>query len=238
MRKVLLLLVVGVLFTGVAHASDYAAFTRDLIQPYDYFKKALSLTSKKENAEKAKVAIASFVETWGVLASKYADDVPAPFAGISDFPTRIKRPVEVGRQAAEYLKAGNVGRAHTVLEEVRYLMWEMRVKSGVVSLSDKANDFHEAMEIVLDHAAAAKEKEDAQRVYERYAAWFLIKWDDMANASDIVSVKKSFDPAFADGRKAITGYLESLKQGDVAMAKKLSGSVKNAYKGVWGLDNR
>ncbi|MBI5483918.1 MAG: hypothetical protein HY888_05600 [Deltaproteobacteria bacterium] len=112
------------------------------------------------------------------------------------------------------------------------------MKSGIVSLSDKANDFHKAMEIVLDHAAAAKEKEDAQRVYERYAAWLLIKWDDMANASDITAVKNAFDPAFADGRKAIAGYLETLKQGDLAMAKKQSGNVKNAYKKVWGLDNR
>lgn len=238
MRKVLLLLIVGVLCAGVTHASEYAVFTRDLIQPYDYFKKSLSLTSKKEDAEKAKIAIASFVDAWGVLAAKYADDVPAPFAVISDFSVRIKRPVEVGKQAAEYLKAGNVGRAHTVLEEVRYLMWEMRVKSGVVSLSDKANDFHEAMEIVLDHTAAAKETEDAQHVYERYAAWLLIKWDDLANASDIASVKKAFEPAFTDGRTVIVNYLDTLKKGEVALAKKQSGTVKNAYKKVWALDNR
>lgn len=86
----------------------------------------------------------------GVLfAAKYANDVPKPFAGIRDFSTRIKRPVAVGKQATEYLAAGNVGHAHTVLEEVSYLMWEMRVNSAVVSLSDEANDFHEAMEIVL-----------------------------------------------------------------------------------------
>jgi hypothetical protein len=238
MKNVLLLLVAGILFAGSAHASEYAAFTRDLIKPYDHFKKSLSLTSKKEDAEKAKVSIAAFIETWGVLAAKYANDVPAPLAGISDFSTRIKRPVEVGRQAAEYLKAGNVSRAHTVLEEVRYLMWEMRVKSGISSLSDKANDFHEAMEILLEQTAAAKEPEDVQRVYERYAAWFLIKWEDHANATDIVSVKKAFDPAFVEGRLAITSYLDALKKGDVAGAKKLTGGVKSAYKKLWSLDNQ
>ena len=238
MRKVIVLLLAGVLCAGGAHASEYAAFTRDLVQPYDFYKKSLSLTSKKEDAEKAKAAIASFIDTWEKFSATYAADVPKPFAGISDFPTRIKRPVAVGRQAAEYLKAGNVGRAHTVLEEVRYLMWEMRVKSGIVSLSDKANDFHEAMEVVLDHAAAAKEPEDAQRVFERYGAWFLIKWDDMANAPDTASVKKAFDPAFEEGRKTVVAWLDALKQGDTATAKKLSGSVKGAYKKVWMLDNR
>ena len=238
MKKVLLFLVVGVMVSGMAHASEYSAFTRDLVQPYDYFKKSLSLTSKKEDIEKAKGAIASFVETWNTFAAKYAEDSPKQLAVIPDFSTKIKRPAEVGRQAAEYLKVGNVGRAHTALEEVRYLLWEMRVKSGIVSLSDKTNDFHEAMEIVLDHTAAAKDPEDAQRVHERYAAWFLIKWDDIANAADIESVKKPFDSAFQEGRKAVVAYLDTLKQGDVAGAKKLSGNVKGAYKKIWMLDNR
>ncbi len=238
MKKVIVLFVAGVLFAGAAQASEYAAFTRDLVQPYDFYKKSLSLTSKKEDAEKAKAAIASFIETWEPFANTYAADVPKPFTGIRDFSGKIKRPVAVGRQAAEYLKGGNIGRAHTVLEEVRYLMWEMRVASGIVSLSDKANDFHEAMEVVLSSAAAAKEPEDAQRVYERYGAWFLIKWNDMVNAPDTASVKKAFDPAFEEGRKTIMAYLDALKQGDAATAKKLSGSVKGAYKKVWMLDNR
>lgn len=238
MRKILLALVAGVMVTGMAHASEYSAFSNDMVRPYGYYKKSLSLTSKKEDAEKAKAAIASLIESWEPFAAKYAGDVPKQLTGINDFSSRIKRPVEVARQAAEYLKAGNVGRAHTVLEEIRYLMWEMRVKSGIVSLSDKTNDFHEVMEIVLDHAAAAKEPEDAQRVYERYAAWFLIKWDDLANATDIHPVRNAFDPAFHDGRKAVVAYLEALKHGDAAGAKKLSGSVKSAYKKVWSLDNK
>lgn len=238
MKKAILLIAAGVLFAGAAHASEYAAFTRDLVKPYDFYKKSLSLTSKKEDAEKARAAIASFIDTWEPFATTYAADVPKPFTGIRDFSGKIKRPVAVGRQAAEYLKAGNVGRAHTVLEEVRYLMWELRVTSGIISLSDKANDFHEAMEVILNSAAAAKEPEDAQRIYERYGAWFLIKWNDMANAPDTASVKQAFEPAFEEGRKTVVAYLDALKQGDAAAAKKLSGGVKGAYKKVWMLDNR
>ncbi len=238
MKKVLLLLVVGVLLAGESPASEYSVFTHDLVQPYDFFKQSLALTSKKENAEKAKSAITSFIETWKPFAAKYAEDIPKPFAGIRDFSSRIKRPVEIGKMAAEHLKSGDVGRAHTVLEEVRYLMWDMRVKSSIVSLSDKANDFHEAMEIVLGHAATAQEPADARKVFERYGAWFLIKWDDMLNAPDTESVKKDFDPAFADGRNTIVAFLDSLKQGKVAESRKLSGDVKSAYKKVWMLGSR
>ncbi len=237
MKIIVLSIVIGVMFSVTAGASEYSAFTNDMVKPYYHFKNAISLTSKKEDADKAKIAIAAFIEAWGTFAAKYADDMPNQLTGISDFSNRIKRPAEVGRIAADYLKNGNVGRAHTVLEEVRYLLWEMRVKSGIVSLSDKANDFHEAMEILLDHTAAAKEAEDAQHIYERYAAWFLIKWDDISNSADIASVKKTFDPAFIEGRKNILAYLDALKNGDLAGAKKLSGSVKGAYKKIWMLDN-
>lgn len=237
MKKWIALSVASLLFSSAVSASEYTAFTSDLIKPYDHFKKSLSLTSKKEDIDKAKVSVAAFVETWGELANKYANDTPNALASVSDFSSKIKRPVAVGKEAAAHLQAGNVKQAHEVLEEVRYLMWDMRIKSGIVSVSDKANDFHEAMEILLDLSNAAKEPADAHKIYERYAAWFLIKWDDMANASDIASVKVPFDAAFSDGRKAIIAYLDALKNGDSALAKKLSGGVKEGYKKVWGLDN-
>lgn len=237
MKKILALSVVSVMFCGMSYASEYSTFTKDLIKPYDHFKKSLSLTSKKEDIDKAKITVASFVETWSELASKYANDKPNALVGVNDFSSKINRPIAVGKEAASQLEAGNVKQAHEVLEEVRYLMWDMRIKSGIVSVSDKANDFHEAMEILLDLSNAAKEPSDAHKIYERYAAWFLIKWDDMANASDIASVKAPFDSAFADGRKAVVSYLEALKNGDLAAAKKFSGGVKEGYKKVWGLDN-
>jgi hypothetical protein len=60
----------------------------------------------------------------------------------------------------------------------------------------------------------------------------------MANADDIASVRKSFEPAFTEGRKTVVSYLDTLQQGDLTQVKKLSGSVKGAYKRVWMLDNQ
>jgi len=235
-KKTSLFVAIGIISATMSFASEYEAFTRDLAKPYSFYKKSLALTSKKDDADKAKVALTSFMESWGKLAAIYATDPPKKFAGIQDFAARIKRPVEVAKQSVDYLNAGNIGRAHTVLEEVRYLMWDMRVRSGIVSLADKANDFHEVMEVVFNQAALAKEPEDAQRVYERYAPWFLLKWDEQALAPDVTSVQKDFNPAFAEGRKNVVDYLEALKQGNPAEAKKRTGAVKNAYKSIWMLD--
>ena len=236
MKKICLIVAIGVLSATMSSASEYEAFTRDLVKPYSFYKKSLSLTSKKEDADKAKAALASFAESWGKFAAIYANDPPKKLAGVKDFAAIIKRPVEVAKQSADYLSAGNIGRAHTVLEEVRYLMWDMRVRSGIVSLADKANDFHEVMEVVFNQAALAQDPEDIQRVSERYAPWFLLKWDEQALASDIPSIQKEFNPAFVEGRKAVVDYLEALKQGNPIEAKKRSGAVKNAYKTIWMLD--
>jgi hypothetical protein len=219
-----------------ALASEYADFLRDAANPYGQYRQSLVLTSSKDNADKAQQAIAQFTQGWESVAEKYATDVPRPFAGITDYSAKIQRPVAVGKEAMALMKEGKVARAHAALEEVRYLLWDMRVRSGINSIADKSNDFHEAMEVVLDHAAAAKSADELMEVGERYAAWLSIKWEDHALAGDLAAIRKDFDPAFADGRKAVADYLNALRKGELEAAKKLSGGVKNAYKKLWALD--
>ena len=222
--------------TGSACASEYVDFLRDIASPYGHYRQSLVLTSSKENADKAQQAIAQFTLGWEAVAAKYAADAPRPLAGIADFSTKIQRPVAVGKEATALMKEGKVARAHAALEEVRYLLWDMRVRSGINSIADKSNDFHEAMEVVLDHATDARTPDELMAVGERYAAWLSIKWEDHALASDLTAIRKEFDPAFGDGRKAVADYLSALRKGDMEAAKKLSGGVKNAYKKVWALD--
>jgi len=219
-----------------ANASQYADFLRDATTPYGQYRQSLVLTSSKDNIDRSQQAIAQFTQGWEDVVAKYATDVPRPFAGIADFSTKLTRPVAVGKEALALMKEGKVARAHAVLEEVRYLLWGMRVGSGINSIADKANDFHEAMEVVLDHAGDAKTPEELMAVGERYGPWLSIKWDEHALAGDLSAIRKEFDTAFADGRKVITDYLSALRKGDLDAAKKLASGVKNAYKKVWGLN--
>jgi len=147
-----------------ANASQYADFLRDATTPYGQYRQSLVLTSSKDNIDRSQQAIAQFTQGWEDVVAKYATDVPRPFAGIADFSTKLTRPVAVGKEALALMKEGKVARAHAVLEEVRYLLWGMRVGSGINSIADKANDFHEAMEVVLDHAGDAKTPEELMAV--------------------------------------------------------------------------
>lgn len=222
--------------TNASAVSNYADFSRDLAVPYGHYRLSLALTNNQDNAYKALVAMDRFIAGWEGLAKRYADDPPAPFAGIADFPEKMSRPIAIGREAISLLKDGEVARAHLLLEEVRYLLWDMRIQARINSIADKANDFHEAMEVVFDRAAAAKNADDLAAVQRRYGAWLSIKWEEQAMAGDLESIRPEFETALAEGRTAIASYLAALHGGDAVAAGKLTGGVKNAYKKIWGLD--
>lgn len=239
MKTLMMYVAAGTLFCSTPlFASEYADFLRDTTMPYGHYRQSLSLTSGNDAVDKATQAVQQFVTGWETVAARYAGDPPKPFAANGDFPAQMKRPVAVGREALALLKEGRAARAHTVLEEVRYILWDLRVRAGINSITDRANDYHEAMEVILEHVGKAKDEDDLNDVAERYGAWLSIKWEELALASDLGAIRKEFDPAFAEGRKVIADYRATLRKGDVAAAKKMSGPIKGAYKKVWSLDPR
>ena len=217
-------------------ASDYAAFTKDLAAPYSEYKKSLSLTSKKEDAEKAQLAIAAFVSGWEKLAAKYGKDVPTVFAATKDFPAVIARPVAVGKEAQALVKNGDVKAAHAVLEEVRYLMWNLRATNRIVALADKANNFHEALESVLDRSEHAKESAGLLAVEERFGPWLAVSWEEIALAPASETSAPGFPVLLQDGRASIAALRAALRSGDRAAVKQQANAVKNAYKKVFFMD--
>lgn len=220
---------------GSVMASEYAVFTKDIVEPYSLYKRSLALTSKKKNQEKAIVVVQEFINSWGMLANKYANDVPDQLNQTVDFSGKINRPVTVGEEALEMLKAGKVKKAHLHMEEIRYSLWRMRVDAGIVSLNDKINDFHEAMEIVLDGITEDSSPEQLQHLGNRYGDWLAIKWADVGTENYSVEDKDSFVLVINDGQNAIANLVEILKKGNSTEAKNAGGKVKKSYKAVFFL---
>lgn len=220
---------------GLVMASEYAIYTKDIVEPYGLYKKSLALTSKKKNQEKAIAVVQKFINSWGVLANKYANDVPDLLSQTDDFSSKIKRPVAVGEEALAMLKAGKVKEAHSNLEEIRYSLWRMRVDAGIISLNDKINDFHEAMEIVLDGIAEDSSSEQLQHLGNRYGDWLAIKWAEVGTTNNSVADKDAFSLSIKDGHNTILKLLEALKKGNAVEAMKAGGKVKKSYKAVFFL---
>lgn len=172
--------------------------------------------------------------SWQQLAAKYQTDPPTPFKDRGDFSEKINRPVEVGKQALAQLKDNNVKKSHETLEEVRYMLWQMRAEAGIVSLNDNINDFHEAMEIVLHGMKKDSSTEHLDHLNKRYGAWLTIKWTEVANSAAALG-RNDLNSKVEQGHKAIKGLRDAMKNGDQELAKKQGKMVKKAYKEIFFL---
>ncbi len=228
-------IMVGLVLPGIAFGSLYSDFQKDIQEPYGWYKKSLGVTSKKENKQKALKAVEEFVETWKKFSAQYENDVPDQLQQIQDFKTRITRPVAIGESALKLLQQGEVLKAHAILEEVRYSLWDMRVQANIISLNDKVNDFHEAMEIVLDKVKEAETADALQHIEQRYGAWLAIKWKEVGHASGPGTDTKEFHEGVAAGFTAIEELRKSMTGGDNKAAAKAGGKVKKAYKSIFFL---
>jgi hypothetical protein len=234
LRKILLIMI-GLAVPNFAGAADYTTYQKDVMEPYGFYKKGIALTSKKKNLEKAIPVVQKFIDGWSGIVEKYQGNPPQEFQQIALFQEKLSRPVAVGQEALELLQDGKVAEAHLALEEVRYLLWAMRVDAGIVSLNDKINDFHEAMEVILDKAAENKDAAHLQHVGERYGAWVALKWEAVAGVDYTAEDRAVFEKAVVAGRNAFAGLRDALKKGDSELAKKNGGMVKKSYKTIFFL---
>lgn len=229
------MLMICLMLPNFAGAADYTTYQKDVMEPYGFYKKAIALTSKKENMEKAIPVLQKFIEGWGQIVDKYQDTPPQEFQQIAGFQEKLSRPVTVGKEALSLLQEGKVAESHLALEEVRYLLWRMRVDAGISSLNDKVNDFHESMEIILHGASESKDAAHLKHVGERYGAWVALKWEEVAGVAYIAEDRAVFEEAVTAGRNAIAGLRDALKKGDSELAKKNGGMVKKSYKKIFFL---
>lgn len=235
-----LIVLLGIMFfclPASSMASDYLQFQKDSVAAYGFYKKSLSLTSKEGTQKKSIATVEKFIKNWKIVVSKYTQDIPQPFVNLPDYEELIKRPVSTGQQALKELRTGDISKAHSTLENVRYLLWKMRTDAGLATLSDKVNDFHEVMEIVLNMMHNEESASNYRNVGKRYGAWMEIKWEEQANANVFETDRSAFENALKDGRKAVIELLTKLENGDIKAANEAGGKVKKAYKSIFFLDS-
>lgn len=218
-------------------ATDYSTFQHDSVEAYRFYKKALSLTSKSNTQKESIATMEKFMSRWKLFADKHKDKSPEQLATLPNYSELLVKPLTIGQQALNELKNGQIKTAHSTLEEIRYLLWKMRTDAGIATLSDKVNDFHEVMEIVLDKMHENENAENFRKVGKRYGAWMEIKWEEQAAMTVFAVERDTFIKAIKDGRHAINELRNQLAQGDIKAAKSASKRVKKFYKAIFFLDS-
>jgi len=226
-----------ILIPSFACASSYTAFQQDLSTPYTLYKKALMMTGHaKHNQEEIKAVLEKSASAWQQFAEKYKENRPETYAKIEKFAERISRPAQISKEALAAVQDGKAHQAHKTLEPIRYLLWEMRVEAGISpSLSDKVNDFHEAMEVVLGGIAQHHKPEGLRHLNKRYGTWLALKWKDIGNAPEAKSLGQQFQELISEGTEAISQLKITLNHGNAKQAAKAAKRVKKSFKKIFFL---
>ena len=218
-------------------AAEYSTFQHDSVEAYGYYKKALSLTSKPNTQKESIATMEKFMSSWKVFTDKHKETAPEPFAALPNYTELVVQPLSIGQQVLIELKEGQIKTAHTTLEDIRYLLWKMRTDARLATLSDKVNDFHEVMEVVLDKMHENESPESFRKVGSRYGAWMEIKWEEQAGMDVFAAERDTFNKVLQNGRNAITELRSQLASGDIKAAKAASKKVKKSYKAIFFLDS-
>ena len=216
-------------------AANYEDFAEDIKPAYLTWKQSLILTSRN-NQDGARQAVQSFQKQWGAVMDKYLGEKPAEISGDIDFDASLKA-VSVSMQEAENLiNQGRTLGAHYPIEEVRYILWDMRARSGIVTLNDMLNDFHAVMETVIEEVEIALDALELQKIVDRKGLWLKAKWslvaheienggygDEMIKTSDFVE-------------NAIVMLFKAADEGSLEMSDEAVHMVKKGFKKVFFSD--
>ncbi|WP_022851434.1 hypothetical protein [Limisalsivibrio acetivorans] len=184
--KIFTLLLAFTLITGAAFAEVHSPFGKDFKPAYEAFKESLISTSRNRKAE-ALSSLETFKGEWSSLASKYKE-APGAYASLSDYSETMNKPISVADRAISTVKEGSVLKAHGVIEEVRYIIWDMNARAGIRPLTDLLNDFHEIMELSFEEMDIADDGAEMAEIWHRKGAWMKIHWtyiDSMVKELDI-----------------------------------------------------
>lgn len=160
--SILAIAMLGWAATPTAMAGPFTDFERALVQAYAPYRAALFQTNQKERAASEK-SLAAFEAAWTKLMEAHRGAPPPQY---SDDPkwgetvTTIDRLIATSK--AEIAK-GELAKAHDTLEGIRDQLGELRIRNGLMTLSDRIDAYHEKMEHVLSAKYAGAEGTGALR---------------------------------------------------------------------------
>jgi hypothetical protein len=228
-----------IVFTLVLTAGSALAASMDLVKDMAaidrVFIPCLSLTNMNKVGPATK-AVTELKKLWADFSSRHAKAMP----GDSDWTGDLEMAAEAIAEAHEAISQSKDSEgAHHSLEEVRFIMLQMRIRNNVPYYLDYLNQYHEVMEPLI-HGAAEKAPSawstgDVQNL-QNNAAEALTAWNLAAQAKldpAIWDLKpgqvKKLKEAYAQGGHNLSTLVEALNNGDKQTAAKALKKVKPYY---------
>lgn len=231
MRWILIVLFVTLLALPT-FASSYNEFAKDMKPAYLAWKNGL-LTTKANNQNKSNKIVNKFLNEWKQLENKYKDNPPEELKQVNSFSKDISDITKVAKKSLNEINNGEVIGAHTTLEKVRYILWNIRAQAGIETLGDKLNDYHEIMEMILEEVVVMENPKKLKMLAGREGLWLKIKWNEILSFIKQHNYEsKILEDAMAE-KKAVNKFLSYAEQGNIDKAYMQGGPIKKNFKKVF-----
>jgi hypothetical protein len=216
----------GVIAVSAA-AGPVIDFENTLDTAYADYRMALVLTNQK-NVDGTMKAISGFEAKWATLAATYAKAPPPQYAEDQTFAAVLAKIAEINQRAKQMAADGKLAESHEVLEEIRHELGELRLRNGIMRFSDRMNEFHARMEIVVvksydgfSAAGLAELREDA--------AVLVVLADDLKRHPPASAASPEFAPLLQALLDTVRALQSAARTGDGSAGKVALGKIKPAY---------
>jgi hypothetical protein len=209
-----------------ALAGPIADFNADLASAYAKYRTVLFKTNQGDSDASTK-AIADFASAWQGLADHWRSAPPPQFSEDGEWGGTLDSVAALAAKAGEEIAAGKLPEAHETLEAVRDEVARLNARNGIITFSDRMNDYHAVMEHVLkvDYSGpGGSQRAIADAGVLAYLAGQLGERAPPAFAAD-----PEFIAAIAAMKQSVGVFAAAAARGDAAAIKAAQPALKKTY---------
>jgi hypothetical protein len=212
---------------AAATPSPYADAEAAVRTAYADYRTALFMTNQKD--VKASVgAIAAFRDKWGALATAWRKAPPPQYAADPMLAKTLASVAAINDEAGRIAAAGDLAKAHEVLEAIRDEIGALRARNGVTSFSDRMNAYHEQMEKILLDGYDGFSPAGLARLRDDSAVLAYLA-DTLGHAKAGLPPDPALDAAIGSVIASVKNLRGALLQGDLARIREAVPALKGPY---------
>lgn len=209
-----------------AFAGPVADFNAEMAAVYAQYRMVLFKTNQGDQAASAKLA-AEFDGAWKTFANKWRAAPPPQLSEDAGFAATLDQVAALATKSAGEISEGKLGEAHETLEAVREQVSALNARNGLVTFSDRMNDYHAMMEHVL------KAKYEGENAMAQAGADAAVLGYLAAQLKAKAPAAFTSDPEFAKAIDGIAASVDAVSKaaiaGDASALKAALGNLKKPY---------
>lgn len=227
MLAIALLLSAAAMAGAAAVPSHHADAEAAVRAAYADYRTALFMTNQKD-VKASVAAIGAFREKWAALASAWRRTPPPQYAADPLLAKTLTTVATINDEAGRIAAAGDLAKAHEVLEAIRDEIGALRARNGVTSFSDRMNAYHEQMERILLDGYDGFSPAGLPRLRDDSAVLAYLA-ESLDRAKSNLPPDPALDAAIGAVVESVRNLRSALLQGDLARIREAVPALKAPY---------